>query len=158
MSSDARRKAEDALAEIDSALGDADEQHPERASLAALGPALANLMRATRALLNASDPAAGEREEKGPRCPFCDTARIERDARLDLWVCHVCKRSWAVAEEPATPTRPAQDAVREAAEEAAEALAAYNWFDRDHSTVIADQCAEALRTLLDVLDAAKEPK
>lgn len=45
-------------------------------------------------------------------------------------------------------------AVAEAAEEAAEALAAYTSFDRDHSTVIADQCAEALRTLLAALLAA----
>ena len=51
--------------------------------------------------------------------------------------------------------RPPSVSVREAAEEAAEALAAYNSFDRDHSTVIADQCAEALRTLLAALDAAK---
>lgn len=52
-------------------------------------------------------------------------------------------------------------AVAEAAEEAAEAaeaLAAYTSFDRDHSTVIADQCAEALRTLLAALAAAKGPK
>lgn len=96
-------------------------------------------------------PAAGEREEKRTVCsaPGCT------DLAGPRWFVHLpaCDGHGELH-----PPRPAQDAVREAAEEAAEALAAYTSFDRDHSTLIADQCAEALRTLLAALDAAKGPK
>jgi hypothetical protein len=159
VSSDARRKAEDALAEIDSALGDADEQHPERASLAALCHALANLMRATRALLNASAPAAGEREEKPLQISgmhdSCDWCQREIPDGCYGVLCSECDTKAHDALDTAQPPRPAQDAVREAAELAHLDLLSYDEAvtgnEKRHAL---SRCKNALRDVLRTIDAA----
>lgn len=116
------------------------------------------LDRASKAL--SCDVGVGVRPAVAKQCDELRGAILSRPLPLPPGCTHdpslVCLRcrDFDVTTVPA----PAPDAVREAAEEAAEALAAYNSFDRDHSTVIADQCAEALRTLLAALAAAKGPK
>lgn len=138
----ARKMAEEALAAIDAAIGDADETTPERVSLAALGPALCDLIRATRALL-AAEPAKGA-------CADCGGLGWIPAGDEQLG-CIACNGKGTI--EPAPPA----DARRMAEERVRYLLATLDRWDAPYRPLMLNVDADDLRALLAAGPEEKAP-